>query len=117
MFSSLLVVNGQNLFEPVCLSGSVFFVRQGGIVEYGKLLSTAVTAKSSHIPHFGRSFSCLPLLDRCRLHDRSQFYPPFRSATRRMGTQPGPSHSEAEVLTQLTDEFKDTALAAYAAGD
>jgi len=80
MFSSLLVVNGQNLFEPVCLSGSVFFVRQGGIVEYGKLLSTAVTAKSSHIPHFGRSFSCLPLLDRCRLHDRSQFYPPFRSA-------------------------------------
>jgi len=31
-----------------------------------------------------------------------------------MGTQPGPSHSEAEVLTQLTDEFKDTALAAYA---
>jgi hypothetical protein len=64
VFAFLLVFNGQNLFEPVCLSRSVFLVSQARIVENSKLLTAAVTPKSSHIPHFGRSFSCLPLFDR-----------------------------------------------------
>jgi hypothetical protein len=79
VFAVLLVFSGQNLFEPLCLSRSGPPVGQGRIVENGKLFSAAVTSKSSHILHFGRSFSCLPLLYRYRLHAGTQFYPAFRS--------------------------------------
>ena len=64
MFAFLLVVNSQNLFEPVRLLRGVFLVSQSGIVENHELFAAALTPESSHIPRFGRSFSGLPLLDR-----------------------------------------------------
>ena len=63
MFALAFMFIGQDLFEPAGLSRSYFLVGERGIVEDGKLFSTAVTPKSSHIPHVGRSFSRLPLLD------------------------------------------------------
>jgi len=64
MFPFLLVFGSQNLFQPVRLSRGVFLVRQNRIVENHELFSAALIPEGSHIPHFGRSFSRLPLLDR-----------------------------------------------------
>lgn len=64
MFAVALVFVRQNLFEPMSLARRCLLVCQASIVENRKFFPTAITPKSSHIPHVGRSFSRLPLLDR-----------------------------------------------------
>ena len=79
MFAVTLVLVRQNLFEPMSLAGRCLLICQARMMENREFLSTAVTAKGSHIPHVGGSFARLTPLDRYGFHTGRQLYPASRS--------------------------------------
>jgi len=68
MCSFLLVLFGEDLFEPLRLSLGGGRVHEGRVMQDGKFFAAAIAAKSTHLLEVGPPIPRLPLLDRYCSH-------------------------------------------------